>query len=191
MVRFRGPEGELSDVTYPLIVIEQAGYSRAPDREHRGDTRLPYVPEEENSETVPAISKSTGELYNWDPSDGPTTDSPVRIPDSAIPYNVDWQVTVYTRLNNHMMQIVPELAKIERIPTRFGWLIVPENNTVRSLELLGGPEIQPSKDQDGKRLFSTVYSVRAATELNLYGYSTDLTPVETVNIELEQILPEP
>lgn len=186
-VRFRLAETELADFEFPLIVIDPPALQRAPDREHRGPTRLPYIPEDLNAQTVPSVDSETGDVIAWDPLESEVYDSPIKVDDFPVPFNLDYQVTVYTRKHNHLMELVRKLAVIDRIPTRFGFLEIPQDNTVRSLELMGGPELVPAKDSDGKRLFSAVYAVRVATEQNLYGYTVGTDFVQEVDLTLERI----
>lgn len=181
-VRFRLPETELADLDFPIIIIDPEAPSRAPDREHRGSTHLSYIPEEIGTQTVPTWDHATGATYDWDPTDSDLSDSPIWVQDFPLPYNFDYQVTVYTRKQNHMTELVAKLAAIDRIPARFGYLEVPEDDTVRTMDLLGGPEIAATKDGNGKRLFAAVYSIRVVSELNLYGYTVEGDPVQTVDV---------
>jgi len=136
-VRFTVPSYELASMDYPTIAISHSGINRASDREHRGHTYLPYVPEEWPNDT-PARD---GLPYI---PDGATSVDPKRSPfytfDWPIPHNIDYQVVVYTRFEQHQTQLTAALAAIDRIPPRFGYVEVPEDGTVRSLDLIGGPE---------------------------------------------------
>lgn len=181
-VRFRLPETELADASYPMIVIDPSVQSRAPDREHRGSTYLGYVPEAVGTATVPSISHETGLAITWDPDESDLSDSPIHVADFPVPYNLDYQVTVYARKQNHITELIQKLAEIERIPARFGYVEIPQDGTIRTMDLLGGPAILPVKDRDSKRLFTAVYSIRVVSELNLYGYTIDSDFVDSVDV---------
>lgn len=186
-VRFRLPETELADATFPMIVLDHAAISKADDREHRGMTTLPYIPEG-NVEQSYQVYDDDWNLVTWDPQVGPSVNlSPIRVPDYPIPYNIDYDVTVYARKQNHITQLVAALTDIERIPSRFGYVQVGADGTTRTLDLLGGPEIVAEKDRDGKRIFRAVYSVRVVSELNLYGYSVANNWAQDVEITLERL----
>jgi len=240
-VRFRLPETELADMTFPCIVIEHAGISKDDEREHRGYIRLPYVPEgldprglvplkvdvvdgvanpltlgpdELPGLTVDEVLGATPtvwdigtqytsgdfvedggnyfEYVNVTPSTGNlTTDGaywtqqvmddgvderltgnddidPSTLPYFAefpIPYNLDYQVTVYSRKAIHDRMLVAALAATDRVPARFGFLEIPEDGTYRRLDLIGGPNTEADKDRDGKRIFRSTYAVRVSSEL--------------------------
>jgi hypothetical protein len=57
------------------------------------------------------------------------------------------------------------MAQFDRIPARFGFLTIPEDGTVRRLDLLGGPELVDTRDEDGKRLFRREYLISVSSEL--------------------------
>lgn len=185
VVRFRLPETELADATFPMIIINPASQSRATDREHRGPTTLPYFPEPVPTADADIIDPVTGLVTNWDPTED-VNKSPFRVEDYPIPYNFDYPVTVYARKQDHAVQLMSDLAQIDRIPERFGYLEVPEDGTVRTLELLGGPDVQPDKDGDGKRIFRVQYIVRIVSELSTYEYHQNLPgeAIQTVDIDV-------
>jgi hypothetical protein len=183
-VRFTVPNYELATMDYPTIAISHSGINRAADREHRGHVYLPYVPEDYPNNT-PARD---GQPYI---PDGATSVDPKRSPfytfDYPIPHNIDYQVTAYTRFEQHQTELTAALAAIDRIPPRFGYVEVPEDGTVRSLDLIGGPEREDAKDSDGKRVFRTHYAVRVYSELPLYAVQNVyelFKPVTEIDIDL-------
>jgi hypothetical protein len=151
-VRYRVPESELAQQTFPLIVIEHAGIEKADDREHRGQTYLPYAPEGATTWWDPAAS-------GWD-----VTKSPYQM-DYPVPYNLRYRILVYTRESWHDISLAATLAQRIYIPARFGFLEIPEDGTVRTLDLLGGPEVVSTRDSDGKRLFRREYLISVASEM--------------------------
>jgi hypothetical protein len=147
-VRWRLPETELADATFPMIVLEHLGPSVAHDREHRGYTNLPYAPE--------------GLTPLSDASDPRTSPYWAEFP---IPYNLDYQVSTYCRKATQDIELRGKLANENYIHPRDGFLIVPQDSTIRRLDLIGGPEPVAEKDSDGKRIFRSIYTIRISSEL--------------------------
>lgn len=149
-VRFRLPETELADLTFPSIIIEHAGLYVDNEREHRGTgVRLPYAPEG---------------FDLWATPEDPST-SPYLLDQFPIPYNIDYLVSLYSRKIAHQMTLRAALASFDRIPGRFGFLEIPQDGTIRRLDLLGGPDLQAYHDGDNKRIFRDAYRVRVSSEL--------------------------
>jgi hypothetical protein len=149
-VRFRLPQNEFSDMTYPIVIIDHAGLSKADDREHRGSTYLPYLPEGVNA---------------WWPDFTNQESSPYWVQEWPIPYNVDYQITVYSRSALQDRMLTAALAGSDRLPSRNGYVQIPQDGTIRRLDLIGGPELDSRKDADDKRTFTQVYTVRVSSEL--------------------------
>lgn len=148
-VRYRVPEDELGTLTFPLIAITRVNMSPATDREHRGRVALMYTPESE---------------ANWNP-DVESYDTSPYVVDYPVPMDLQYQITVMSRKEAHLADLTAQLAQPSRLPYRFGFLEVPEDGTVRSLFIDGGPEFEPTRDRDGKRLFQSHYTIRIPTEL--------------------------
>jgi hypothetical protein len=151
-VRYRVPESELAQQTFPLIVIEHAGMEKADEREHRGYVRLPYAPE------------GTEPWWNPDSPSYDVTKSPYVV-EYPIPYDLRYRVIVFTRLAEHDIVLASLIAQRDRLPARFGFLEIPEDGTVRRLDLLGGPEMVDTRDSDGKRLFRREYLISVSSEM--------------------------
>lgn len=175
-MRFRLPDDELANLSYPVVIIEHAGMYPASERMHSGYVQLPYAPE--------------GKQPFW--QDGQPIypdDSPYYSP-FPTPYNFDYQVTLYGRFwAAHIAPLVTQLATINRLPAKAGRLWVPQDHTARTMRLLGGPEEGYGQDEDGKKLFKVVYLVRVFTELvenvaSSIAYGGTLVPVNTVDIDL-------
>lgn len=155
-VRFRLPEVELADLTYPIIIIEHDGWTLASEREHRGFVKLPYAPEGYApwwTDTGPATT-------TFNPADSPYWSF---IP---LPYNFDYTISVLTRfMANHTMPLIAQLAQYDRLDAKFGYLDIPQDGTKRTMQLLGGPVPMDQYDENGKRVFKTIYKVRVFSEL--------------------------
>lgn len=181
-VRFKLPEDELANLSYPILIIEHLGLYPDPEREHRAASsyQIPYAPE-----GFAQWGYGDGEL-------GPTLDpsqSPYRgfFP---IPYNFDYKVTLFGRfMTQHVRPLTAVLLTEHYLPYHFGYLQVPQDGTVRSMFLLGGPEYSYAKDEDNKRLFAVTFRVRVFSELvqnvqSLESYGGTLVPVNTVSLDL-------
>jgi hypothetical protein len=177
-VRYRLPTDELANLTYPVIIIEHAGIYPDQDRMQAGvNYQLPYAPDG---------------LASW------TTEGQTVVPATSpyyafyapTPYNLDYQITLYARFWSTQVQpLVAELATLPRLPAKIGALFVPQDGTLRTIRLLGGPEEGYGTDEDGKRLFKVVYRLRVFSELPEYINSSiyfggTLVPVTTVDIDL-------
>lgn len=186
-VIFVSPDFELRQASYPGVYLSYAGTKRSPEREVRGRANLTYAPpgfptdvqvpedmdDPENLATVP-----------WNETGFDKRSSPYTVWDHPIPYDLDFNITVVTRNYAQMFEIIAQLDEMDKIPARFGGLEVPQDGTVRTLELLGGPDTSSLKDEDGKRLLQTVYTVRVAAEINLYDIE-GVQRVTEVDVQLE------
>ena len=172
-VRFRLPETEVADLTFPIIIIEHDGWYPAPEREHRGFVQLPYAPE-----GYAPWWKDTGPATTvFNPADSPYWSF---IP---IPYNLDYYVTFYTRImHEHTIPLVQQLAQHDRLHPKFAYLDVPQDGTIRTMQILGGPALIDGFDENNKRYFSVKYKVRVFSEL----LSEILTygPVTQINLDV-------
>jgi hypothetical protein len=72
------------------------------------------------------------------------------------------------------------MATGQRIPLRFGLLVVPEDMTVRRLDFLGFTK-KDTTDENGKRLFSNAYTIRISAEI-LPRVLAQIIPVQETNI---------
>ena len=136
-VWFGQPDVEIRNQVYPYITIELVGVAEATDRAHRGYIDMPYTPEGADPEV---------NFASWYP----------------IPVNLDYQITTYARQPRHDRQIINALFGINRLPLRFGLLLIPEDGTVRRLDVMGFVK-RDTTEQD-KRLFSNVYNIRVSSE---------------------------
>lgn len=181
-VRFRLPQDELANLTYPVIIIEHAGIYPDQERMQSGqNVQIPYAPEGLQTWAYGTVS---------DPHALAPKQSPYFTPFPPTPYNLDYQVTVYARFWDSQAQpLIAELATLWRLPAKAGAMWIPQDGTLRTMRLLGGPEEGYGLDEDGKRLFKVVYRVRLYTELlegiqSSIAWGGTLVPVSMVNIDL-------
>ncbi|MEU0213611.1 hypothetical protein ABZ281_00335 [Streptomyces sp. NPDC006265] len=154
-VRFRLPENELATATFPLIVIERTRVEPDHQAEHRGTVQLVYTPEGYDS---------ASSYLATDP----------------IPYVFEYQVTVYARKQRHAANIVQMLSTRDYLHPRWAYLEVPQDGTVRRLEVAGGPEFNEGRDSQGKRLWQVDYLLHVSAELlDEIGV---IQPVQTVEL---------
>lgn len=163
-------ELELQDKTFPLIVICNVGITYDPTRAHAGFMQLPYAPEGFNRWSVDPTNVLDSPYYAQTP----------------IPYNVNYQIEVLSRNNQHATFLTSILSGPDFLSARFGYLEIPEDRTVRRMDLTAGPERQSIHDGDGKRLFSSMYSVNVSTELlppEIEAYSRVQTVVKDIYLK--------
>ncbi|MGW3763116.1 Ig domain-containing protein [Streptomyces sp. NPDC005131] len=164
-VRYRNPEYELADSTFPLVLISHTRISRDEERESRGIVNVHYAPE--GYEPWADMSDPTQSPYM------------AQVP---IPLSIDYQLDVYARKELHIIELTGALMGFDLLPARFGYLPVREDGTIRRLDLLGGPDYTESKDEQGKRLFCASWALRVSSEIFAYEIRT-LTPAQRVLVD--------
>lgn len=165
-VRFRLPEDELASMTYPIIILEINGLSLAEDRQFSGGSLLPYAPE--------------GYPIWWSPdaTDFDPTDSPYRYYVAPTAYNIDYRVSVYSRLvRDHLLPITARLMQADMLTARGAYLNVPQDGTSRHVSVLAGPKTSYANvdaDDNQKRFVTNSWLIRVPTEI--VNDITDLSP---------------
>jgi hypothetical protein len=154
-VWFGQPDIEIRNQVYPYITIDLINVSIAQEREHRGYVKLSNTPE------------------GADPTKEYMTDMP-------IPMNLDYQITTYARQPRHDRQIMYELSKNTRLPFRFGGLEIPEDGTLRRLDMLGFTKKDAT--EQNKRLFRNIYTVRVSSQLYVHELAEVYKVTESPNI---------
>lgn len=152
------PDREMVPADYPFMTISLINISEATERAHRGRVTLPYIPEGH----IPAGADFTG----------PLTEFP-------IPMNIDYQITTWARMPQHDRELITEMFKITRSPTRFGYLEEPIENTIRRLDFLGFA-VGDTTDENNKRVFKKFFTIRVSSELLL----EEISNVRNVNAVL-------
>jgi hypothetical protein len=153
-VWFGQPDVEIRDQSYPYVTLDLIDISEDPSRVHRGVVTMPYTPE------------------GLDSSVKHQTEFP-------IPVNIDYQVTSYARQPLHDRQIISNILNT-KLPFRFGTLEIPEDNTLRRVELLG--YAKRDRTEQGKRLFVNMFTIRVSAELFPSAIIALNKPVSAVNI---------
>jgi hypothetical protein len=137
-VWFGQPDTQIRQQSFPYITIDLVGVSEALERVHTGFGPLSYTPE------------------GVDPEFDFETYKPIAV-------NLDYQITTYSRQPRHDRQIMASLFGPSRLPLRFGLLAIPEDNTVRRLDMIGFSKRDTTEGD--KRLFSNVYMVQVSSEI--------------------------
>lgn len=142
-VWFGQPDLELRNRTYPYISIELVDINEDTERVQVGMPELSYIPS------------------GWV---APTGGQQLVTTNFPTPYNLDYQITAWSRHPRHDRQIIQKLLA-GKLPIRFGRLVLAETNRMVRLDMLEGPRVADTADENGKRLFRKVFTVRVATEL--------------------------
>ena len=147
-VKWLDSDTELVDLTFPSIVISNSGIVFDSERAANGWFQLPYAPEG---------------FKTWDNMEE-VFESPY-FAQTPIPYNINYQIEVLSRNNKHATFLAAVLSGPDFLHARYGYLQIPEDGTIRRMDLVAGPERQSIRDRDDKRLFQAIYSVTVSTEL--------------------------
>jgi hypothetical protein len=159
-VWFGQPDVEITEQTYPYMTIDLIDAREATERAMRGKVWLQYAP---------------------DGGDNPSVVTPYYT-DYPIPYDLDYQITTYARHPRHDRVLMRALLQ-DKFGGRMHSLYIPEDDTVRSMFLMG--QQKRDKTEDKRRLFSNAYTVRVYSELLPVDISTLAAaghPVQTVNV---------
>lgn len=148
LVRYADPETEFGTLTFPLVLIRRLQLVHMPEREHRGHAAVMYWPDGVVNE----------DDSRWNANTAPRAEI-------AVPMDVVYQISVQTRRAEHQMELAAKMALQDYLPARFGYLVVPEDGSTRSLFVDAGPEYESGKGADGKRLLQAHYNIRIATEI--------------------------
>lgn len=169
-VIWANPDDDLVNLTYPCIRVQNNGLSFSQERAAAGWFQLPYTPE------------GFGQWISNTNTDVTTSPYWAFTP---IPYNIDYQIQVMCRNNQHATFLTAVLAGPDFLSERHGYLSVGADATVRRLDILSGPDRESIKDNDDKRLFVSTYLVRVSTELlpqQIYSYNEVTTPIVDLTV---------
>lgn len=131
------PDPQIRQQSYPYITIDLIGISEALERTHSGIIEFSYTPEGYDEDT-----KYESQY--------------------PIPVDLMYQVTTFARQPRHDRQIIAQLFGPNRLPLRFGMIAIPEDSTVRRLDMLAFSKRDFTETD--KRLFSNVYTISISAE---------------------------
>ena len=179
-VRFQLPMDELTNLTFPIILIKFSSMTWANDRQSSGTVMLPYAPE--------------GMKPWWPPgaTSYPFSGSPYQSQTPLAVY-LFYQVTLYSRLQrDHQRPLEAALSQPDYLPLLDGYLNIPQDGTFRRLDVMGGPvrgyahyDAGELGEGDQKRLLYTTWQIRVSSEM-LYPVIdlNDVSLVKQINIDL-------
>lgn len=147
-VRFRAPETAYADQSFPLIVLDRVDEAFDPSRAHTGYIQIPYVPE--GYRAYPGAPGMAASPY---------------YSEFPVPMVVDYVVTLLTRKAEHMTSLLTALTAFDYLPPRYGYLVIPQDGTIRRLDVTGGPDTDATRDEQGKRLLRATWRLRTTAEL--------------------------
>jgi len=168
-VRYRAPENAYADQSFPLIILDRVDEVFDPARAHTGYIQIPYVPEGYRS--YPGAPGMAASPY-WS--------------EFPIPMFLDYSVTLLCRKALHLTALLAQLTTFDLLPPRYGYLVVPQDNTVRRLDVVGGPDTDAVRDEQGKRLLRAVWRIRTVAEL-LWAPIDTPVPATDLNLTVEPI----
>lgn len=171
-VFFRFPEKE-TEKYYPFITLERVDISHATNRQESerfyyftGDSSnsrrdLTYYPSESDLQEVEQIAAG-GRLRA----------------ESFVPVNITYLVTTYARNPIHDVQITSTMLR-HIIPFRRGFIEIPEDGTIRRLDLLQWQQADITDQEAGgrKRIFRKVFTLVMNAEIP----TSDLSSVSAVD----------
>lgn len=184
-VFFRYPDGE-TERAYPFITIEMIDLVHARNRQHSesmtvyakstvsasypntGPDKMTYWPSRRaNMETVPGSENADFILSN-----------------EFVPVDLLYQVSTYTRSALHDRQLSAQMLSTI-VPFRRGFIDVPEDGTIRRLDLLDWTTADLLDSESGyrKRIFRKIYTLQMSAEIpsvDMYGASQVKTVVTEV-----------
>ena len=141
------PDKEIRQQSYPYITIDMVGVREDTERNHSGFPYMTYIPEG----------------YTLEADDDGNILSTTQFP---IPVDILYQISTWSRQPRHDRQLIAALFAPGRLPFRFGQLLIPEDKTMRRLDMLGFSKRDTTESE--KRLFSNVYNIRVSAELFPY-----------------------
>jgi hypothetical protein len=173
-VFFRYPERE-TEKYYPFITIERVAIAHATNRQESerfyyftGSTSerrdLTYYPSESDYAAVQEIADG-GRL----------------VMEAPVPVNITYMVTTYSRNPIHDVQITATMLR-HIVPFRRGFIEIPEDGTIRRLDLLQWQQSDITDQEAGgrKRIFRKVFTLMMNAEIPTSDLSV-ITAVDQVN----------
>lgn len=184
-VFFRYPEAE-TERTYPFLTIEMIDIVHARNRQH-SETQIVYpkVGVDDRADFL----KSPDAMKYW-PSrvsnmeNITATGKDFIISNEFVPVDLLYQVSTFTRSALHDRQLSSQMLSTIT-PFRKGFIEVPEDGTIRRLDLLDWTTADLLDSEAGyrKRIFRKIYTLQMSAEipsLDMYGLQQITTIVPTV-----------
>lgn len=164
-VWFRWPNKEVREVSHPFIAVDLVDVAKSDRREHSGmPYELDYAPVGFDAATI-----------------NPDTEALVA-DEWPTPYDLIYSVTVATLDPRHDRELKHKiLGDRNRLPHRMGYLEIPEDQTVRRLDII---DITSTSGRTGDNAteFYTIFTVRVESELFPGEVTEALRAINGVNI---------
>jgi hypothetical protein len=182
-VFFRHPE-KTTEKSYPFITIELTDIRFAAERNH-SYTDLYYA----SSSGLTPAQQSSLSYVDYYPSEIDPAGMEGLVPvgeylhtDSYVPVDLMYSVTTYTRSQHHDRQLSTlMLRRVVPIMPGRGWIEIPEDGTIRRLDMMGwnSSDILDGEAGYKKRMFRKVYTLKMNAEMPASDFTT-LTRALTV-----------
>ena len=166
-VWFGYPDVELRQQEYPFMIIDLFDVQPANDRQQGG-----FWADNTYRGTKTANANETYSYY------------------APVVYDLYYQVSTFARNPRHDRAIIFSMLN-EKIPGKFGHLIVPQQNgegfVARHMFLEGF--VKRDSVEDGRRLLRNVFSIRVVSEMTPYDEPSATPLVDTVTIVQNSVPP--
>ena len=185
-VFYRYPEAE-TERSYPFLTIEMIDLVHAKNRQH-SENELTYA-----KEGIPrrnSFIDSPNELHYW-PSRIADLETVTDIEDveflssnEFVPVDLLYQVSTFTRSALHDRQLSSQMLSTI-VPFRKGYIDIPEDGTIRRLDLLDWTTADLLDSESGyrKRIFRKIYTLQMSAEIpsaDLFGQRQITSIIPTI-----------
>lgn len=186
-VFFRYPESE-TERTYPFLTIEMIDIVHARNRQH-SETEIVYPKTGIDSR---AQFLNDPSLMTYWPSrvanleNVNATGKDFIVSNEFVPVDILYQVSTFTRSALHDRQLSSQMLSTI-VPFRKGFIQVPEDGTVRRLDLLDWTTADLLDSEAGyrKRIFRKIYTLQMTAEIP----STDMFGLKQIDTVVASVVP--
>jgi hypothetical protein len=186
-VFFRYPEAE-TERTYPFLTIEMIDIVHARNRQH-SETQIVYP--KTGIQDRAEFLKSPDAMKYWPSRISnmetiPATNKDFIVSNEFVPVDLLYQVSTFTRSALHDRQLSSQMLSTI-VPFRKGFIEVPEDGTVRRLDLLDWTTADLLDSEAGyrKRIFRKIYTLQMTAEIP----STDMYGLQQITSIVPTIVP--
>jgi hypothetical protein len=186
-VFFRYPESE-TERSYPFLTIEMIDIVHARNRQH-SETEIVYAKVGTNNR---ADLLNDPNAMNYWPSrvanmeNVTATGKDFIVSNEFVPVDILYQVSTFTRSALHDRQLSSQMLSTI-VPFRKGFIQVPEDGTVRRLDLLDWTTADLLDSEAGyrKRIFRKIYTLQMTAEIP----STDMYGLQQIDTVVTSVVP--
>lgn len=186
-VFFRYPESE-TERSYPFITIEMIDIVHARNRQH-SETQIVYpktgIPgRSEMLDDPNLMTYWPSRIANMETVSAPNKDFIVS--HEFVPVDILYQVSTFTRSALHDRQLSSQMLSTI-VPFRKGFIEVPEDGTIRRLDLLDWTTADLLDSEAGyrKRIFRKIYTLQMTAEIP----STDMFGLKQIDTVVSSVVP--